>query len=71
MIKLKSFSVSAINRALQSMWCKICNITGRVETLEIGVGLANNFANDAAAAVGGIAVGSVYHTAGTVKIRLS
>ena len=38
MIKLKSFSVSAINRALQSMWCKICNITGRVETLEIGGG---------------------------------
>jgi hypothetical protein len=32
--------------------------------------VANNFANDAEAAVGGIAVGGLYHTAGTVKIRL-
>jgi hypothetical protein len=32
--------------------------------------VANNFANDAAAAIGGIAVGGLYHTAGTVKIRL-
>ena len=33
--------------------------------------VANNFANDAAAAVGGIAVGGLYHTSGTVKIRLA
>lgn len=32
--------------------------------------IADNFANDAAAAIGGIAVGGLYHTAGTVKIRL-
>lgn len=32
--------------------------------------VANNFADDAAAAVGGIEVGQVYHTAGVVKIRL-
>lgn len=32
--------------------------------------VAANFANDAAAAIGGIAVGGLYHTAGTVKIRL-
>jgi hypothetical protein len=33
--------------------------------------VADNFANDAAAAIGGIAVGKLYHTAGAVKIRLS
>lgn len=33
--------------------------------------IADNFANDAAAAIGGIAVGKLYHTAGTVKLRLS
>jgi len=33
--------------------------------------VANDFANDAAAAIGGIAVGRLYHTAGVVKIRLS
>jgi hypothetical protein len=30
-----------------------------------------NFANDAAAATGGIPLGGLYHTAGTIKIRLS
>lgn len=33
--------------------------------------VASNFADDAAAAVGGIAVGGLYHTSGAVKIRLS
>ena len=33
--------------------------------------VADNYADDAAAAVGGIAVGAMYHTAGVVKIRLS
>ena len=32
--------------------------------------VANDFADDAAAAIGGIGVGQVYHTAGVVKIRL-
>lgn len=35
------------------------------------VKVANDFANDAAAATGGIAVGHLYHTAGTVKVRLT
>tara|TARA_R100000541_G_scaffold5208_1_gene12662 strand:- start:470 stop:889 length:420 start_codon:yes stop_codon:yes gene_type:complete len=30
-----------------------------------------NFANDTLAGAGGVAVGGLYHTAGTVKIRLS
>lgn len=35
------------------------------------VKVADNFANDSAAATGGIAVGGLYHTNGTVKIRLA
>lgn len=31
----------------------------------------SNYANDVAAAAGGIAIGELYHTAGTVKIRLT
>jgi hypothetical protein len=33
--------------------------------------VVGNFADDATAAVGGVAVGSMYHTAGAVKIRLA
>ena len=32
--------------------------------------IANNFANDADAAVGGVEIGELYHTDGTVKIRI-
>ena len=32
--------------------------------------LGSNYANDAAAAAGGIAIGGIYHTAGAIKIRL-
>ena len=35
------------------------------------VKIADNFADDSAAATGGIAVGGLYHTNGTVKIRLA
>ena len=33
--------------------------------------VAGNYANDAAAAAAGIAIGSLYHTAGVVKVRLT
>jgi hypothetical protein len=33
--------------------------------------LGSNYANDGAAAAGGIAIGGIYHTAGAIKIRLS
>jgi hypothetical protein len=33
--------------------------------------ISKNYANDTAAAVGGVLVGGLYHTSGTVKIRLS
>lgn len=32
--------------------------------------IANNYANDAAAAAGGIVLGGLYHNAGAVRIRL-
>lgn len=32
---------------------------------------ANNFANDAAAATGGVPVGGFYHNAGAVRVRLT
>lgn len=35
------------------------------------VRVVDNFADDAAAAIGGIGVGKLYHTSGTVRIRLS
>ena len=35
------------------------------------VKVADNFADDSAAATGGIAMGGLYHTNGTVKIRLA
>ena len=40
-------------------------------TLALLPEIENDFVNDAAAATGGIAVGSLYHTSGVVKIRLS
>jgi hypothetical protein len=30
----------------------------------------NNFANDAAAAAGGVPLGGVYHNAGAVRVRI-
>ena len=39
-------------------------------SIQIGVNLVN-YANDAAAAAGGVPVGGLYHTAGTVKVRLT
>jgi len=32
--------------------------------------LGSNFANDGAAAAGGISIGGIYHTAGAIKIRI-
>jgi len=44
------------------------NESGTIALLPI---IENDFADDSAAATGGIAVGSLYHTSGVVKIRLS
>lgn len=51
-------------------------ITTTVFGLYIGTNLqieglpSQNYANDAAAAAGGVPIGGLYHTAGTVKVRL-
>ena len=39
-------------------------------SIQIGANLVN-YANDAAAAAGGVPVGGLYHTTGTVKVRLT
>lgn len=48
------------------------NITTLISTAitAAAVKVADNYADDAAAAAGGIPVGGLYHTAGAVKIRL-
>jgi len=49
---------------------------GGVDKVGVGAtGLFNclpvtSYANDAAAAVGGVPVGGLYHTTGTIKVRL-
>ena len=43
------------------------NFTGTVGVINT----AGNFANDTAAAAGGVPVGGLYHTSGAVKIRLT
>lgn len=45
----------------------MADVEGNINMVDV----ANNFANDAAAAVGNIQVGQLYHTAGVVKIRLT
>ena len=41
------------------------------DNLQSDVLLANNFADDAAAAMGGVPVGGLYHNAGALKIRIA
>jgi hypothetical protein len=47
------------------------NATGTVALTNQLPAVSGNYANDAAAAVAGIAIGSLYHTGGVVKIRLT
>lgn len=48
------------------------NLTDRIGTLEALVDkVATNYADDAAAATGGVEIGSLYNTIGTVKVRAS
>jgi hypothetical protein len=45
--------------------------TASLLSVKLHSGSLVNFANDAAAATGGIPVGNLYHTAGAVKVRLT
>ena len=45
--------------------------TASLLSVKLHSGSLVNYANDAAAAAGGVPVGNLYHTAGTVKVRLT
>lgn len=65
---VKSISLQSI----KNLFLKNSNLTDAANSTKKiqGINVADNFANDAAAATGGIAVGGLYHTAGAVKVRL-
>jgi hypothetical protein len=46
-------------------------ITALVPSVAKLVKVGSNYADDAGAATGGVAVGGLYHTNGTVKVRLT
>lgn len=64
-----------LGQYLNQILAKQRKLSGKVHGLEnssaITLSTSKNFANDAAAATGGIKVGELYHTSGTVKIRLT
>ena len=45
--------------------------TASLLSVKLHSGSLVNYANDAAAAAGGVTVGNLYHTTGTVKVRLT
>jgi hypothetical protein len=45
--------------------------TASLVSVKLHSGSLVNFVNDAAAATGGVPVGNLYHTTGTVKVRLT
>jgi hypothetical protein len=45
--------------------------TASLLSVKLHSGSLANYANDAAAATGGVPVGNLYHTAGAVKVRLT
>jgi molybdopterin-binding protein len=45
--------------------------TASLVSVKLHSGSLINFANDAAAATGGVPLGNLYHTAGAVKVRLT
>ena len=46
-------------------------INNEAEVLGLVFDIADDYADDAAAATGGIAIGQFYHTDGAVKVRLT
>ena len=61
--------VSVISTGTQL--ASIMAYTASLLSVKLHSGSLVNFANDAAAATGGIPVGNLYHTAGAVKVRLT
>ena len=61
--------VSVISTGTQL--ASIMAYTASLLSVKLHSGSLVNFANDAAAATGGVPVGNLYHTAGAVKVRLT
>ena len=61
--------VSVISTGTQL--ASIMAYTASLLSVKLHSGSLINFVDDAAAATGGIPVGNLYHTAGTVKVRLT
>ena len=61
--------VSVISTGTQL--ASIMAYTASLVSVKLHSGSLVNFANDAAAAAGGVPVGNLYHTTGTVKVRLT
>lgn len=63
----KEIVITPTAATLQS---KVGGVQGAAKKIA-AISTADNFANDAAAATGGIAIGELYHTSGAVKVRLA
>jgi hypothetical protein len=61
--------VSVISTGTQL--ASIMAYTASLLSVKLHSGSLINFANDAAAATGGVPLGNLYHTAGAVKVRLT
>ena len=66
---LNTTTASLINTGTQL--AAIMAYTASLLSVKLHSGSLVNFANDAAAATGGVPVGNLYHTAGAVKVRLT
>jgi len=64
----KTVTLTSADSQTASRTIKLPDASGTVALLPT---VAGNYANDAAAAAAGIAIGSLYHTAGVVKVRLT
>ena len=64
----KTVTLTSADSQAASRTIKLPDADGTVALLPT---VAGNYANDAAAAAAGIAIGSLYHTAGVVKVRLT
>ena len=66
---LNTTTASLINTGTQL--AAIMAYTASLLSVKLHSGSLVNYANDAAAAAGGVPVGNLYHTTGTVKVRLT
>ena len=68
-ISIATGSLNGISNGVMAFTSSLKAATIFSGSIQIGANLVN-YANDAAAAAGGVPVGGLYHTSGTVKVRL-